>query len=485
MCKKHSRFMSALLLAALLLSAVGCGNDSGPTGNSGSEDSSADNSETSTETAKSYEYADMGGREFRVLNAADIYSMHANIDRETTNGDMLNDAEYNRCRLLEEKMNIVFNETNQGVDNEVADTANRVLMAGEDAYDVIFMPARNLYSFLENGSLFNLLDFDELQLDEPWWLSNYNDPSILNGSLYAAASYSQLMIIDSVWSVYYNESIGENLGLDTPYSIVKDGNWTLDTMKTYLKAAANLNGDDSFSWNDSGSAIYGIALDHSQHILTCAGERIIESENGQLVFTAGTDRFYDVVSKITQVFTEDDGCAQYKHIPCGDDDPGHYIYTFEHERSLMMVAEVCKTNRMRDKNYSFGILPMPKYDEEQENYIGKPFYGTPCLTIPVTVKDPENVAAIADALAYLSYETVWPVFRKVTLEQKNLRNEESIEMLDIIINSIVPDLTTIYGVGSDFEIKIKDLVTAGDDSVSSVVASYKDKIQTELDKING
>ena len=26
-----------------------------------------------------------------------------------------------------------------------------------------------------------------------------------------------------------------------------------------------------------------------------------------------------------------------------------------------------KTNRMRDKDYSFGVLPMPKYDEAQEN----------------------------------------------------------------------------------------------------------------------
>ena len=139
---------------------------------------------------------------------------------------------------------------------------------------------------------------------------------------------------------------------------------------------------------------------------------------------------------------------------------------------------------MRDKDYSFGLLPLPKYDENQENYIGKPFYGTPCLSIPVTVSDPGKVAEISDALAYLSYKDVWGVFRKVTLEQKNLRNEDSIEMLDILINSIVPDLPTIYNVGSDLEVAVKNVMMDGSDSVASVVASYEDAIKTKLDELN-
>ncbi|MFQ9149534.1 MAG: hypothetical protein ACLR5G_15305 [Eubacteriales bacterium] len=83
------------------------------------------------------------------------------------------------------------------------------------------------------------------------------------------------MIIDSVWSVYYNETIGEKLGLDLPYQLVRDGKWTLDAIGTYMKSAASLNGDDSFTWNTDGHCVYGIAIDHPQHIVTCAGERTI------------------------------------------------------------------------------------------------------------------------------------------------------------------------------------------------------------------
>ena len=252
-----------------------------------------------------------------------------------------------------------------------------------------------------------------------------------------------------------------------------------------MKAAASLNGDDSFAWNADGHSVYGIAMSIPDHIVTGAGERIIESEDGKLVFTSGTERYYNVVSKIANIFTQNNGLVFYKQSGYpSDDQPGHNVYTFEHERALMMLAEVAKTNRMRDKDYSFGLLPLPKYDENQENYIGKPFYGTPCLSIPVTVSEPDKVAEISDALAYLSYKDVWGVFRSVTLEQKNLRNDDSIEMLDILINSIVPDLTMIYGVGSEFEVAVRKAIMNGSDSVASIVASNESTIKTQLDKLN-
>lgn len=476
---KQKRIISLLLLSAIIFS-IGCSNEQSENVTDNSEDTVTHDS---VNNSVEYEFTRYDGYEFRVLNADDIYSMHAKIDSGEINGDTLNDAEYERCRTLENKTGIKFIETNVGVDNEVISYAQKSILANDDDYDIMYIPARNVTTLSSEGYLHNLLDLDNLQLDSDWWLSQYNNASTIGGNLYAAASYSQLMIIDSISTVYYNETLGEKLGLDAPYQIVKDGNWTFDTMQTYMKAAATLNGDNSFDWDVNGNCIYGISLDHPQSLVICAGEQTIEAQNGELVFTSGSDRYYNVISKIVNVFTENDGSCQYRHIPCGDDDPGHQVYTFEHERSLMLVTELSKTNRMRDKDYSFGVLPMPKYDNEQENYISIPFYGTPCLTIPVTSPDPEKVASISDALAYLSYTMVWDVFRNVTLEQKNLRNEDSIDMLDIMINTTVPSLKYIYGIGEELEVAVKDKMMEGDDSVASIVASYESQIRAKLNEI--
>ena len=475
------RILSLFLLSALIIS-TGCAE----TANDPKMTETSDSQTTTTAPMEEeYVFPRWEGKEFRVLNADDIYSMHAKIDPGESNGDKLNDAEYDRCRTLEDKTGITFVETNKGVDADVISEAKKAVNSGDDIYDVIFVPARDLNTLSSAGHLNNLLDLDGLKLDREWWLSSYNDQNIVNGKLWTAASYSQLMIIDSVWSIYYNETIGEKLGLDLPYQIVRDGKWTIDVIGTYMKAAASLNGDDSFAWNAEGHSVYGIAMGSPVHFVTCAGERTIESENGKLVFTSGTERYYNVISKVVNTFTQNNGSVFY--IINGnptDDQPGHYVYAFEHERALMMLAEVAKTNRMRDKNYSFGLLPLPKYDENQENYIGKPCYGNPCLSIPITVSEPDKVAEISDALAYLSYKDVWGVFRNVTLEQKNLRNDDSIEMLDILINSIVPDLPTIYSVGKDFETAVKNAIIKGSDSVASIVASNESTIKATLDKLN-
>ncbi|MCI8387340.1 MAG: hypothetical protein HFE63_02595 [Clostridiales bacterium] len=475
------KVIAICLLASMAAAMLACGDTDKPT----DVTTESTDSESSDAAEREYQFPRYDGYEFTVLNAGDVYSMHGNIDTEAT-GELLSDTMYNRCRTLEDKTGIKFIETTKHVDSELADHAMQVIMANEDLYDLFFVPARSVYRFASEGCLHNLLDYDEFNFDKSWWLSNYNSKSTINGSLYAAASYTQLMIVDSVWAVYYNETMGENLKLDTPYQTVLDGKWTLDVMNTYMAAAANLNGDNDFKFRADGNATYGIAHENPQTFLSGADETFLDNDNGKLVFTGGSERFYDVLSKLVSIFDESDGRWQWNRVKGSDDEPGHAVYAFEHERALMSMIEIAKTNRMRDKSYSFGILPLPKYDELQENYVSTPFYGFPAMSIPVTVSDPERSAAIGDALAYLSYDMVWPVFRHTTLEQKNLRNEESIEMMDVIINSVVPDLVYIYSEGC---ISMRDNIQAyikdGKSEFASLVAQYEEQIKTELAKING
>ena len=92
--------------------------------------------------------------------------------------------------------------------------------------------------------------------------------------------------------------------------------------------------------------------------------------------------------------------------------------------------------------------------------------------------------ALADALNYLSKEMVWPVYRGLVLEQKNLRNEESIEMLDIILNSGMPGISTIYNVGTGVIDGIGEKLMKGDTNITSTVASKTSSVEKEIAKVN-
>jgi hypothetical protein len=64
-------------------------------------------------------------------------------------------------------------------------------------------------------------------------------------------------------------------------------------------------------------------------------------------------------------------------------------------------------------------------------------------------------------MAYLSAKDITPVFFFVTMSQKRLRNEESIEMLHIIRNSLFFDIGYSYGWTHNIMGAIRDSLDGG------------------------
>ena len=139
---------------------------------------------------------------------------------------------------------------------------------------------------------------------------------------------------------------------------------------------------------------------------------------------------------------------------------------------------------MRDKSFEFGIVPFPKYDESQESYYSVPFYATPGFAIPVTAQDAERSAIVGDALAYLGNEMVLPVFIDVTLKGKGLRNENSVEMLELIIKSSRADLCQIFVPEANTMRSNIGATFLSGEGVASAIASNEAAVKAAVEKVN-
>ena len=117
---------------------------------------------------------------------------------------------------------------------------------------------------------------------------------------------------------------------------------------------------------------------------------------------------------------------------------------FVEDRALFMTYTLDMTDMLRDMKSDFGILPMPKYNETQKNYMSHSYDGASIFAVPVSASDYEFSGAMLDAMSAESKYTVIPAFYDLKLMTKVTRDDDSAEMLDIIRQDMTYDFAYVH-----------------------------------------
>ncbi len=472
------KILLATLITALLLSASGCGDTADST-----EETLSTDTTSSVETEPDYVYPelDLGGGDFTILNTSTTWGFYTDIDFEEATGDKLDDAIYDRNTFLEDKFNFNLVAIDEDID-KIVSVMNASIMAGDDQYQVGIMPTNRIAAMITDQSFCNLAAIPELQLNEPWWDKNINDESCFHNdsALYFAASDLSLMGIDGMMGIFINKNMMNNLGQEMPYQQVRDGKWTLDAMYSLMKLGASLNGDESFTWSADGAATYGhIGWDSGvTALLIGAGAKYIKSDENNLPVIAFEDeQFYNAAEKIASIISQP---GEYLDLN-KNQNPDHYEMAFRAGRTLMTTAQIKATSKFRDMEDDYGIVPTPKYDESQSDYY---VYTTPlaAVCIPVTNQDISTTASLIDAMAYLTWRDVLPEYYDNSLSQKQLRDEDSIEMLALMRDSRHFEIGQCYGWTNTLTTNIAKQIMAGGASIASTIASGKEAVITSIEE---
>lgn len=478
--KRISLILAVLTLAAALLS---CGG--GGTGGSDVTDApQSDNETTAAETEFVYDYGslDMEGEEFKILNTEQPYMFYSNLDFEELTGDALDDEIFARNRAIESSYNLEI-AIDSGHSLQAASTAlQNTVLAGDDVYKAAYLRDTWIASLLTGGCLADQQDCDSFRFDMPWWDGNAIELNRFGGRQAIFFSFNDVSLVDfeGTVTVFFNEDMMEDLGIEFPYQTARDGKWTLDAYAVLAKAGTNLNGADSYAWVLDGDAIYGcISYEHFTDSFIIGGDVdffTLDADNNPRLATQGA-KFDAVVEKVLRLCVND-GEWLFLNNP----EPNHYEIAFKNSRTLMTVAQLKAANKYRDMETSYGILPIPKYDEAQENYRCLRSY-TYVLCIPATNADMDNTAVVMDALAYRSYADVMPVFYEGRVSQKTLRNQDSIDMLAIMRDSRYYDIGQAYGWGDTIKAIFRSCAKSKKTEYASDVESKRTAIEASIEKI--
>ncbi|GHV14016.1 hypothetical protein FACS1894219_09580 [Clostridia bacterium] len=447
----RQRIISATLILAmtgsiLLNSCAGNSIDadsSSPTDNQNAQNNTASSTEATTERIKhDVPDIDFEGYDFKsVVRSGDIYWSTVDVYAEIENADPINDAVYRRNKILEDKFNITISEIRQ--QDNIMPYVQKLILSGSDDFDVFYPTMNDAGTLVQQGLLNNLYDIQYLSFDKPWWNKTTNDSLSIGNKLYAAAGDITTMANDATWTVLFNKALLRDYGLTNPYDLVKAGKWTLDVLHENSKIATkDLNSDGVLEPEDQWGTIGQHETAYS--LFAGTGQKIAEKNEEDLpVLSFNSERTIAALTKVIDFLSDD--FAQIKA-----DDAKNSKYTnvwvdisnkgFSESRALYMVTNFEMAKTLRNMDADFGMLPLPKFDENQEMYYSTMQYNNAtALCVPVTAANPNRTGAILEAWAAESVTTLTVAYYEKTLKGKVSRDDESAEMLDLIFSSRVID----------------------------------------------
>jgi len=360
--------------------------------------------------------------------------------------------------------------------------------SGDDVIDLSFNIQAELTGLAAGGYFIDFYTLPHIDWEKPWWNDEVNKAISIENRLYFTTGAFNVMDKNRMYLLMFNKDMAEEFSLGNMYELVDKGQFTAENVTKFNKAVtADIDGDgemtadDRWGWGGD-SWIASLAAFQSMDnmfvekdandypIITINNDRTVTSIEKMLamtvdkvtsytceMFSGEVDYdFYDVSSNMFE-----DGrllfCPNFINFPIG-------IKTFSAE---------C--------DFNYGIIPFPKLDEAQENYVSVPdsYWGT-LLAVPKTITDPEYIGYMLEVLSYTTQETVMPAFYETSAKGKYTYDEESARMLDLIFSNPRYDLGVIFNWGGMGNI-ILQLASENSSNFASKYAGVADSAQTALE----
>ena len=431
--------------------------------------SSDDNEEIDYTSDLSKEKYD--GYNYRILVRKDSLSDQY---LENDSDDLVESATFRRNKLIEQMYGITITASESSSNNYDIDALNSIL-AGDDAYDLVFTHARAAFVYAVQGAAYNFRDIESIHLDKPWWTKDVVESCTLNGKLYVLDGDISSKGLGATMCMVFNKRIFDELGFDYPYELVKEGDWTFDEFAyTVKKGAKDLNGDGIIEPEFDQLGYSSSQWEAPMNIIYTGGQKIYDKdENGDLQLTLYSNKTVEIYDEF---FSLIDNKACYlgteKSTYKGPD-------LFNDGRAMIADSELRHAQTLRNLDDDFGIIPYPKFDEDDE-YATAVNVGSHMIFIPITVEDVERTGAITEALCAIGSRDVIPAFYEKSLKTKYTRDEESEEMIDIIRDSVVFDLG--YVIHGTFSSCGKDLAVSTTHDFASYYAAGETAAKINLEE---
>ena len=378
------------------------------------------------------------------------------LDKENT--DPLSAELYERTTRTEERLNVIVAIDPVGTwdtYNDAIAKMRNTIQYNEHKWDIIVGLSWRIPQLASEGLYYNLMQFDYFDSTNVWWSQSLAKELTVNGRMFMASGDVSDDYMESAHTVFFNQALAKAMDMDysTFYKTVSEGKWTFNELYNLSKDAySDLDGSSTRTQGDR----FGLLIQSTmlQAFYTAAGCNIIVNDGEtRPYFNVNTDELEQKWSEIKKL-VELPSTVEYT--TNGGVLTSEFKAYFRDGYALFAIMVLSSLKSFTDMKVSFGVLPMPKYNEAQPGYYSQ-LHGCELWSVPIDATDPEMSAAVMTSMGYDSHEVVLePHFEKL-LKTRYVKDSESGYMIDTIYYNIYMNFDSIYNEvlqpGSDFNDK--------------------------------
>ena len=453
--KKLIAFILACIMA--LLAFASCSkteskpDESTPSGETPSVPGTSSAEESVPEAVSEDPYEDglpeknYGGREFRILQRTEY---KYEFEEDETAPEKVNQLVAERNRNVEDRFGVKIVTIDQmGAWGKHEDFMNyiRNSMVQEDpGYDIIAGYAAIMPSAIGDDLFRNWHDLEDwINFDKPWWSQDIVNELTVNGKLYLLTGDLSMTFWDSITCMFFNKDIAKQHNLTELFDLVRSHEWTFDKMLEICK-------DTYIPTDDEKARIYSYCTQRTTQIdvyQDAFGINVTEKDgNGMPHYTINNEKTYNALKMVFSLVV---GQPFTYIIPA---DKAQYEEFFGLGRSLFEPLSLGDGIKLKNYDIDFGILPMPMYNKEQDDYYTTCRDNYSVFAVPATTPDSELefVGIITEALCVESSKTVIPQYYEIVLKERNTTDADSVEMIDLSRKGVRCNFGYLYSYALDW-----------------------------------
>ena len=394
----------------------------------------------------------------------------------------INDAIYERNKYVENRLNVKIVNIEEHVGNYgVIDKVVTAVKSNTGDYDICASPCYAILDQARSGTFANMTNIQYLDLKQPWWSQGLNDAISYKDTQYTAAGHMLLSTYRFAFSTVFNKDMFTNANQKFLYDYVDDGTWTLDKQISLLPVFHRDNGNNQQDeQGDVFGLITGRVFHHDVYFSSCEVDIMTKDEDGEYQFVFDSGKLHEVAEKVLQLYYGTSGATYI----CQDENDLRVIFSNGYGAMMTIRLADLESADMRNMSQAYGVVPVPRFTEDQDGYYTMLHDAFTSLCIPTTVQGDrlDMVGAVLESMASAGYRIVRPAYYETTLRSKLASDPQSAQMMDMIIEGIRIDAGILHLASIDrFHHVFRNLMDSND---NTVVSSYKSRAKSDQKRVD-